>query len=79
MAGGGGDMVMQSLQLLEWRLRRLEYVLHGQPGELKAVEGQQTVTRKIAKIEDGLAKLSSRYGVVNDLAALSMNCLMING
>lgn len=64
-------MVVQTLQLLEWRLNRLEYVLHGQPGQRQAVEGQQTVMKRIGKVEDGLAKLQDRHGVVDDLAALS--------
>ena len=70
---GSGDVVLQTLQLLEWRLRRLEYVFNGGRGDVTAAEGQQSIMKRIGKIEDGFSKLIAKSPAMAEIIALRKN------
>ena len=66
----------ETVNLLEQRLRRIEYFLTGQDPaheslqEAAAGGRDRTVLTRLSNVEDGLAKLASYSPVVNDLLKL---------
>lgn len=72
MDGDLDELLLQTLQLLEWRLQRLEFVLHGNT-EQAGTDGEATVTSRIEKLERSLQRLSSESRVVSDVLQLCMS------
>ena len=74
------DVLADTLALLEWRLRRLEFVLNGgvhdeQPANrdtAHTLTGADTVLARVRKLEQALQQLSLKSGVVSDLLTLRM-------
>jgi hypothetical protein len=66
------DVALHTLNLLEWRLRRLEFVLNGtavhEPAE--DAPGDVAVVSRIQKLEKSLRQLANKSAVVSDLLKL---------
>ncbi|KAF2104471.1 nuclear distribution protein RO10 [Rhizodiscina lignyota] len=71
MTALAGDVVLQTLQLLEWRLARIDFILNGRAGDREGeVEGQQSVMKRVGKLEDGLSKLIAKSPAMAEIIAL---------
>ncbi|KAF2398082.1 hypothetical protein EJ06DRAFT_480986 [Trichodelitschia bisporula] len=68
------DVLLQTLDLLAWRLRRLEFVLDGRVIEVEGTEDRKTpsvpVVPRLQRLESTLQQLASRSEVVSDLLKL---------
>jgi hypothetical protein len=67
------ELVLNTLDLLDWRLKRIEYVLNGtSPPPKEDASGQPPVLRRIQKLETALQKLASKNETVNQVLKLRM-------
>jgi hypothetical protein len=62
----------ETIDLLEARLRRIEYAVTGQAGEAAAPtrDGTAPVAKRLADLEQSLHHLASRSRVIQDLLTL---------
>ncbi|KAF1988868.1 hypothetical protein K402DRAFT_328186 [Aulographum hederae CBS 113979] len=60
------DLLIQTLSLLEWRLRRIEFVLDAETN-YESNPGQGTVPDRLQKLEKALQKLATNSPVVSDI------------
>lgn len=70
--------VLQTLYLLEERLRRLEFVLHGSIKDGKQ-QAQVPVSKRLQRLEDSLREVTSGSGVMSDVMLLRMQRLTSAG
>lgn len=63
-------LLLQTLQEFEWRLRRLEFVLHGDVKKADDDSKTTTVVTRLEKLERSLQKLSSESQVVSEVFQL---------
>lgn len=61
------EVLSQTLVLLEWRLRRIEYVLDSVNSE---TESQSSIPTRLEKLEQSLQKLASKSQLVSDASSL---------
>jgi hypothetical protein len=67
------ELLADTLDLLEWRLRRLEFVLNGDANDNTHPPGSaNTVLARLRKLEQSLQQISLKSGVVSDLLTLRM-------
>lgn len=69
MAEDLDEILLQTLDMLEWRLRRIEFVLGGNV----AAESQQTdapVASRIQKLESRLSSVAGNSRAINDILQL---------
>jgi hypothetical protein len=67
------EVTLQTLNLLEWRLKRLEFVLNGGDAtfdESKHASGAVAVVPRIQKLEQSLRRLANKSDVASDLLKL---------
>jgi hypothetical protein len=72
------DVAVRTLQSLEWRLKRLEFLLTGSDAPLNPKtaqpnsedDAQLPVTQRLKKLEQNLQKLASKSNVVSELIKL---------
>jgi hypothetical protein len=67
------ELLVHTLGLLEWRLKRLEFVLHGDLSQdSKAAEdnAKTTVTSRLQKLEQSLTLLAGKSDTVFELLKL---------
>ncbi|KAF2139034.1 uncharacterized protein K452DRAFT_233305 [Aplosporella prunicola CBS 121167] len=63
------DVLLQTLDMLEWRLRRIEFVLNGNvPPD--AHQSEATVAARMQKLESTLASLASKSRAISDVLHL---------
>lgn len=75
MEGNSGDAsALTTLRMLEERLHRLEFLLHGTsnatgiPDPARTPTAQDdTVSTRLAGLESGLHRLSTKHGLVRDI------------
>lgn len=77
MDAAGGDVALQTLQLLEWRLRRLEYVFNGGSQGQDGMGSQQSVVKRLGKLEDNFARLTTKSPVIPEIMALRTNRICV--
>ena len=76
MSEDNNELAQETIELLESRLRRLEYIVGSNsreedPGhQAQGSESNRTVTERLARLEGGLGHLASRSKPVQDLLAL---------
>lgn len=65
------DPILPTLELLEWRIRRLQFVLHGNSSseDTELPQGQSAVTR-LSKLENGLHHLTHQYQAIYEILKL---------
>ena len=74
---------LETLNALEARIQRVEWHLSGETGgddvlhDVKAGGRDQTVQARLGRLEDNLARISSRSQVVSDLLKLCTSALRI--
>jgi hypothetical protein len=73
------ELLADTLTLLEWRLRRLEFVLNGDASNERAANytnhpsgSTHTVLARIRKLEQSLQQIMLKSGVASDLITLRM-------
>ena len=73
------ELLTETLALLEWRLRRLEFVLNGDASTEKPANdttnlsgSAHTVLARVRKLEQSLQQIILKSGVASDLLALRM-------
>jgi len=73
------ELLTDTLALLEWRLRRLEFVLNGDASNEQVANdttqppsSANTVLARLRKLEQSLQQISLKSGVVSDLLTLRM-------
>ena len=71
------ELLVDTLSLLEWRLRRLEFVLNGtletdQTSKKDQVQPSTPVITRVRKLEHSLQQLSLKSNVAADLLKLRM-------
>jgi hypothetical protein len=73
------ELLADTLALLEWRLRRLEFVLSGDANNEQATNdttqpsgSANTILARVRKLEQSLQQISLKSGVVSDLLTLRM-------
>jgi len=73
------ELLTDTIALLEWRLRRLEFVLNGDTSKEQAENDTtqspanvNTVLARLRKLEQSLQQISLKSGVVSDLLTLRM-------
>jgi hypothetical protein len=71
------ELLLQTLQLLDARLKRLEFLLDG--GVQPEDGSEQTVAQRVKKMEEAVGSLASRSKVVNDVLGLRMFILRGTG
>lgn len=67
------DIALRTLLLLEWRLKRLEFLLTGNDTALHSVSTDHAslpVTKRLHRLEQSLQKLSSQSSTVSALLNL---------
>jgi hypothetical protein len=67
------ELLVHTLSLLEWRLKRLEFVLNGgfTPDTNTAGESTRTtVTSRLQKLEQSLSQLAEKSDTVHELLKL---------
>lgn len=68
------ELVLDTLNLLDWRLKRLEFILNGTKQMSPEDASNQTpVTRRIQKLEQGLSRLCSKNETVSQILQLRMS------
>ena len=71
-----GQSTLETIDLLQYRLQRLEYLLTGSDDgrdrlrDLAAQGRDHGVLARLAKVEDELARLASKSSFVNDILHL---------
>lgn len=66
-------VTLQTLNLLEWRLKRLEFVLNGSDAtvdESNNASGTVAVAPRMQKLEQSLRQLANKSDVASDLLKL---------
>jgi hypothetical protein len=73
------ELLTDTLNLLEWRLRRLEFVLNGSVNDqqhskdtTRTPSGANTVLARVRKLEQALQQISLKSEVMSDLLTLRM-------
>jgi len=73
------ELLADTLSLLEWRLRRLEFIFNGQVSNERSANNTtqppgsaDTVITRLRKLEQSLQQISLKSGVVSDLLTLRM-------
>jgi hypothetical protein len=67
------ELLLNTLNLLDWRLKRLEFILNGtNPLSQEEVSSQPPILRRIQKLEHSLQKLSSKNDTVANILRLRM-------
>ena len=61
---------METIDLLEARLRRIEYAVRGQVGEAVLSDNKTPATKRLADLEHSLHQLASKSRVIQDLLRL---------
>jgi hypothetical protein len=61
---------VETIDLLEARLRRLEYVVSGQVDESALLSNKKSAAQRLATLEHSLHQLASKSRVVQDLLRL---------
>jgi hypothetical protein len=62
------ELLVHTLGLLEWRLKRLEFVLNG--GSAKSESASANVLTRIHKLEQSLNQLAGKSDTVSELLKL---------
>lgn len=66
------ELLLETLDDLEWRLRRIEFVLGGNLALQDAGRSDAPVTTRLQKLESSLASLASKSRAVKDVLQLRM-------
>jgi hypothetical protein len=61
---------IQTLDLLEARLRRIEYAIGAQLNKTSTNSDEYSVTQRLARLENSLHQLASKSKVIQDLLRL---------
>jgi hypothetical protein len=61
---------IETIELLEARLRRIEYAIRGQVGEATTHDSNGSAAKRLADLEQSLHQLASKSRVVQDLLTL---------
>jgi hypothetical protein len=64
------ELLVHTLGLLEWRLKRIEFLLNGGVSKMRDVSKEANVLSRIEKIERALQQLSSKSDTVKILLNL---------
>lgn len=72
------ELLINTLNLLEWRLRRMEFALNGTvnnaqtPKQEQALSSASTIIARVRKLEHSLQQIALKSDVVSDLIKLRM-------
>ena len=74
------ELLADTLALLEWRLRRLEFIFNGEVSNEHSANittqlpgSANTVLARLRKLEQSLQQISLKSGVMSDLLTLRMS------
>ncbi len=70
-------IAIETIDLLEARLRRIEFAISGQVNDASLTNSKGSVTQRLSRLESSLHQFASKSRVVQDLLKLCKLCVSL--